>query len=192
MPPRPPALGLRAQPHERRHSCAWALTLAHESCVCKRWHVHAWWVGGATAVAVQVGDARTSRTHLHEAGRSTRRLCARADLCACARARVCKRARVLCGTLHVSGSSLAPCCLLWFGRAQAGVGAARHGRDRAGLRRSGGSCAEARPCHVCTETGLAPLATSAPGLGSTRPHLHQDWAHRCHICTVTGVRVCPA
>jgi hypothetical protein len=41
--------------------------------------------------------------------------------------------------------------------------------------------------------GLAP-ATSAPGLGSPRPHLHGDstsslhqhWAHPCHICTGTG------
>ena len=29
-------------------------------------------------------------------------------------------------------------------------------------------------------------ATSAPGLGSPRPHLHRDWAHRGHICTGTG------
>ena len=29
-------------------------------------------------------------------------------------------------------------------------------------------------------------ATSAPGLGSPRPHLHRDWAHPCHICTRTG------
>ena len=44
----------------------------------------------------------------------------------------------------------------------------------------------ARPCHICTGTGLAP-ATSAPGLGSPLPHLHRDWAHRCHICTRTGL-----
>jgi hypothetical protein len=31
----------------------------------------------------------------------------------------------------------------------------------------------ARPCHICTGTGLAP-ATSAPGPGSTLPHLRRD------------------
>jgi hypothetical protein len=42
---------------------------------------------------------------------------------------------------------------------------------------------------TCTETGLTP-ATSAPGLASPLPHLHQDWAHRCHICTGTGLSRC--
>jgi hypothetical protein len=46
----------------------------------------------------------------------------------------------------------------------------------------------ARPCHVCTGTGLNP-ATSAPGLGSILPRLHRDWAHPCHICT--GTRAFP-
>jgi hypothetical protein len=43
----------------------------------------------------------------------------------------------------------------------------------------------------------APPATSAPGLGLPRPHLHLDWAHPCHVragigappdhtCTGTG------
>ena len=32
-----------------------------------------------------------------------------------------------------------------------------------------------RPCHICTGTRLTP-ATSAPGLGSPLPHLHQDSA----------------
>jgi hypothetical protein len=40
----------------------------------------------------------------------------------------------------------------------------------------------ARPCHICTWTGLS-SATSAPGLGSALPHLHRDWAHRSHVCT---------
>jgi hypothetical protein len=40
----------------------------------------------------------------------------------------------------------------------------------------------ARPCHICTDTGLA---TSAPGLGSPLPPLHRYWAHPCHICTGT-------
>ena len=44
---------------------------------------------------------------------------------------------------------------------------------------------EAAPCHICTGTGLSP-ATSAPGLGSPPPHLHQDWARPCHLCTRTG------
>jgi hypothetical protein len=43
----------------------------------------------------------------------------------------------------------------------------------------------ARPCHICTGTGLAP-PTSAPGLGSPLPHLHRDWARPSHICTGTG------
>ncbi len=30
-------------------------------------------------------------------------------------------------------------------------------------------------------------ATSAPGLGSPRPHLHRDCAHPAHICTGTGL-----
>ena len=30
------------------------------------------------------------------------------------------------------------------------------------------------------------MPTSAPGLGSPRPHLHSEWAHACHICTGTG------
>ena len=34
----------------------------------------------------------------------------------------------------------------------------------------------ARPCHICTGTGLTP-PTSALGLGSPRPHLHRGWAH---------------
>jgi hypothetical protein len=33
----------------------------------------------------------------------------------------------------------------------------------------------------------APCAQSAPRLGSPRPHLHRDGAHRCHICTGTGL-----
>ncbi len=44
----------------------------------------------------------------------------------------------------------------------------------------------AHRCHICTGTGLT-AATSAPGLGSSLPHLHRDWAHRCHICTGTGL-----
>ena len=39
---------------------------------------------------------------------------------------------------------------------------------RIGLARRSGPC----PCHICTGTGLTP-ATSAPGLGSPVPHLHQ-------------------
>jgi hypothetical protein len=42
------------------------------------------------------------------------------------------------------------------------------------------------PCHICAGTGLTP-ATSAPGLGSSLPHLRRDWAHSCHICTGTGL-----
>jgi hypothetical protein len=40
----------------------------------------------------------------------------------------------------------------------------------------------AHPAHTCT---LTP-ATSAPGLGSPRPHLHRDSAHPAHTCSVTG------
>ncbi len=43
-----------------------------------------------------------------------------------------------------------------------------------------------RPAHICTRTGLAP-PTSAPGLDSPLPHLHQDWTHPYHICTGTGL-----
>ena len=41
-------------------------------------------------------------------------------------------------------------------------------------------------CHVCAGTGLAPT-TSAPELGTPRPHLRQDWAHPFHICAGTGL-----
>ena len=44
----------------------------------------------------------------------------------------------------------------------------------------------AHRCHICTGTGLT-AATSAPGLGSPRPHLRRDWSHRCHICIGTGL-----
>jgi hypothetical protein len=48
----------------------------------------------------------------------------------------------------------------------------------------------ARPCHICTGTGLAP-ATSAPGLGSPLPHLHRNRARPCNICTGTGLTRMP-
>ncbi len=38
----------------------------------------------------------------------------------------------------------------------------------------------------CTEMGLAPHATSAPGLGFARAQLHRDRAHPAHILTGTG------
>ena len=41
------------------------------------------------------------------------------------------------------------------------------------------------PAHICAGTGLTP-PTSAPGLGSPRPHLRRDWAHPAHICAGTG------
>ncbi len=144
---------------------------------------HACMVGGWCYGRSGAGRRCAHEPHSSARSRQVDAPIMRTRACVCVRARVCERARVLCGTLHVSGPSLAPRCLLWFGRAQAGVGAARHGRGRAGLRRSGGSRAEARPCHVCTEIGLAPLATSAPGLGPPLPHLHRDWR---------AGRVCPA
>ena len=48
------------------------------------------------------------------------------------------------------------------------------------------------PCHICTGTGLAP-ATSAPGLDSPLPQLHRDWAEGsppCHICAANGLARC--
>ena len=42
-----------------------------------------------------------------------------------------------------------------------------------------------QPLHICAGTGLA-LATSAPGLGSSRPHLHRDWAHPAHTVSAPG------
>jgi hypothetical protein len=41
--------------------------------------------------------------------------------------------------------------------------------------------------HICAGTGLTP-ATSAPGLGSPRPHLRRDCAHLSHVCPC--VRAC--
>ena len=75
-----------------------------------------------------------------------------------------------------------------FGRSAAGC---QH-RLRRGLSRP--LFATSAPRHICavhlcpigTGTGLTP-ATSAPGLGSFRPHLHRDWAHPGHICTGTGL-----
>jgi hypothetical protein len=40
--------------------------------------------------------------------------------------------------------------------------------------------------HIGAGTGLTP-PTSAPGLGSPRPHLRRDWAHPAHICARTGL-----
>ena len=45
-------------------------------------------------------------------------------------------------------------------------------------------CDWARTSHICPATGLTP-ATSAPGLGSSLPHLHRDGAS--HICTGNGL-----
>ena len=39
----------------------------------------------------------------------------------------------------------------------------------------------------CREYIRLMAATSAPGLGLSRPHLHRDWAHPSHICTGTGL-----
>jgi hypothetical protein len=47
--------------------------------------------------------------------------------------------------------------------------------------------APAQPPGACMAgTGLTP-PTSAPGLGSPRPHLRRDWAHPAHICAGTGL-----
>ena len=58
------------------------------------------------------------------------------------------------------------------------------------------------PCRSCTGTGPTPChnlhwdwtgltpATSAPGLGSPRPHLHRDWAHPCHNLHREWARPC--
>jgi hypothetical protein len=49
----------------------------------------------------------------------------------------------------------------------------------------------AHPCHVCAGTGLA-AATSAPGLGSLVPRLHQDRARRCDVgCCAAKAFCCP-
>jgi hypothetical protein len=45
---------------------------------------------------------------------------------------------------------------------------------------------QARAAHICVGTGLKP-PTSAPGLGSPRPHLHRDWAHPSHIWWLGGL-----
>jgi hypothetical protein len=47
----------------------------------------------------------------------------------------------------------------------------------------------ATAAHICAGTALAP-PTSAPGLGSPRPHLRRDWAHPSHICTETCLVFC--
>jgi hypothetical protein len=43
----------------------------------------------------------------------------------------------------------------------------------------------ARPCHICTRSGLTPT-TYARDLGSPMPHMHEIWAHPYHICTRSG------
>jgi hypothetical protein len=43
------------------------------------------------------------------------------------------------------------------------------------------------PCGGCVRLRLLTVSTSAPGLGSPRPHLHRDSALPCHICTATGL-----
>jgi hypothetical protein len=55
----------------------------------------------------------------------------------------------------------------------------------------------AHPAHICAGTGLAP-PTSAPGLGSPRPHLHRDCtsrtnrrrAHGAQHRDVASVKLC--
>jgi len=42
--------------------------------------------------------------------------------------------------------------------------------------RSDSRCPPSALCHICAGTGLT-LATSAPGLGASRPRLHRDWAY---------------
>ena len=54
----------------------------------------------------------------------------------------------------------------------------RHGR------RGNDTCA---PAQGSGSGALPRPATSAPGLGSPRPHLHPDWAYPGHICTWTGL-----
>ena len=54
-----------------------------------------------------------------------------------------------------------------------------------------------RPSAKATNAGISPIRiprinwarppTSAPGLGSSLPHLHRDWARPSHICTRTGL-----
>ena len=51
--------------------------------------------------------------------------------------------------------------------------------------------------NICAGTWLTP-ATSAPGLGSSPPHLRRDWAHPANICAETTLnpassapRLCP-
>ena len=48
----------------------------------------------------------------------------------------------------------------------------------------------AHPCHICTGTGLIP-PTSAPGLGSSRTHLHRDTAMRRALAS-SACRCMPA
>ena len=44
---------------------------------------------------------------------------------------------------------------------------------------------KALPQRQAQEGHLRQCVTPAPGLGSTLPHLHRDWAHPCHIGTRT-------
>ena len=101
-------------------------------------------------------------------------------------------------------------------RCAAGMGCAAHASHSATTAHRGGACAaggvrrdrisydlcEGSPgevsrriralrfAHIGTVTGLA-SATSAPGPGSPRPHLHRDRAHPAHICTGTGRLLAP-
>ena len=82
---------------------------------------------------------------------------------ACSRPALCARARLSCASVDKA----------WEG--------ANHAHHPAICSGTG-----LTPCHICARTGLI-LPASASGLGSRRPHLHRDWAHRCHICTGTGL-----
>ncbi len=42
-------------------------------------------------------------------------------------------------------------------------------------------------CPVTLEPLVPTAATSAPGLGSPRPHLRRGWAHPAYICAGTGL-----
>ena len=48
---------------------------------------------------------------------------------------------------------------------------------------AGGVCVLRR----CVPSIIAASPTSAPRLGSPRPHLHRDWAHPAHIFATTGL-----
>ena len=65
-------------------------------------------------------------------------------------------------------------------------GANWHGTDTSAPRQTARASSEGQASRPSDDDARLRLATSASGLGSSLPHMPQDWARRCHSRTGTG------